>query len=66
MGLEALGFARLIGSDHNSSLSTLQEINENTIMAPRQEGLLEETEESVRVSCTQIALNIELVLKNRS
>jgi hypothetical protein len=61
MGLEALGFARLIGSDHNNSVSILQEINEHTIMAPRQEGLLEETEEeSIRVSHTQIALAIEL------
>jgi hypothetical protein len=66
MGLEALGFARLIGSDHNSSGCILQEINENTVMAPRQEGLLEESEESIRVSRTWIALNIELVLNNRS
>ncbi len=52
-GLEALGFAKLIGSDHNNSVSILQEINENTIMAPRQEGLLEQTEEeSIRVSPT--------------
>jgi len=64
MGLEALGFARLIGSDHNNSVSILQEINENTIMAPRQEGLLEETEVSIRVSRTWIALDIGLVLKN--
>jgi hypothetical protein len=35
MGLEALGFARLIGSDHNNSVSILQEINEPTIIAPR-------------------------------
>jgi hypothetical protein len=62
MGLEALGFARLIGSDHNNSVSILQEINENTIMTPRQEGLLEKTE-SIRVSCTWIAVDIELVLK---
>jgi hypothetical protein len=60
MGLEALGFARLIGSDHNNSVSILQEINEHTIMAPRQEGLLEKTDESIRVSRTRIALNIEL------
>jgi hypothetical protein len=40
IGLEALGFARLIGSDPNNSVSILQEINENTIMAPRQEGCL--------------------------
>jgi hypothetical protein len=61
MGLEALGFARLIGSDHNNSVSILQEINEHTIMAPRQEGLLKETEESIRVRRTQIALDIELI-----
>jgi len=61
MGLEALGFARLIGSDHNNSVSILQEINESSIMAPRQEGLLEETEEeSIRVSHTRIALDMEL------
>ncbi len=64
MGLEALGFARLIGSDHNSSVSILQEINEHTIMTARQERLLEKTEESIRVSRTQIAVDIELVLKN--
>jgi hypothetical protein len=60
IGLEALGFASLIGSDHNISVSILEEINENTIMAPRQEGLLEKTDESIRVSRTRIALNIEL------
>jgi hypothetical protein len=60
MGLEALGFARLIGSDHNNSVSILQEINENTIMAPRQEGLEETEEESIRISRTWIALDIEL------
>jgi len=60
MGLEALGFARLIGSDHNNSVSILQEINENTIMAPRQEGLEETEEESIRISCTWIALDIQL------
>jgi hypothetical protein len=64
MGLEALGLARLIGSDDTNSVSILQEINENTIMAPRQEGLLDKTEESIRVSCTWIALDIELALKN--
>jgi hypothetical protein len=57
----ALGFARLIGSDHNNSVRILQEINESSIMAPRQEGLLEETEEeSIRVSHTRIALDMEL------
>ncbi len=60
MGLEALGFARHIGSEQNNSVSILQEINENTIMAPRQEGLLDETEESIRVSHTRIALDMEL------
>jgi len=64
-GLEALGFARLIWSDHNNSVSILPEINENTIMTPRQEGLLEKTEESIRVSCMWIALDIELLLKNK-
>jgi hypothetical protein len=64
MGLEALGFTRIIGSDPNNSLSILQEINENTIMAPSQEGLLEKTEETIRVSRTRIAVDIELVLKN--
>jgi hypothetical protein len=62
MGLEALGFARLIGSDHNNSVSIRQENNEHTIMAPGQEGLLEETEEeSIRVPRTRIALDIELI-----
>jgi hypothetical protein len=61
-GLEALGFARFIGSDHNNSVSILQEINEHTIMAPRQEGLLKATEEkSIRVPSTQIALDMELI-----
>jgi hypothetical protein len=45
-------------------VSILQEINENTIMTPRQEGLLEETEESIRVSRTRMAVDIELVLRN--
>jgi len=62
MGLEALGFARLIGSDHSNSVSILQEINEHTIMAPRQEGLLEETEEeSIRIPRTWIAVGIEFI-----
>jgi hypothetical protein len=62
MGLEALGYATLIGSDHNNSVRILQEINESNIMVPRQEGLLEETEEeSIRVSPIRIALDMELI-----
>jgi hypothetical protein len=38
MGLEALGFARLIGSDHNNSVSILQEVMNTLSWLPGKKG----------------------------